>query len=125
KAEVAERHLVTALGGTAGAALLHLAELRPLGGKHRHGSLPLAGRALRSRLARGREDLAVEDPRLDADRAVRRVSLGESVLDVRTQRVQRNAAFLVPLAAAHLGAAEAAARRDLDALGTELHRGLR
>ena len=42
KAEVAERDLVTALGGPAGAALLHLAELRPLWGKHRHGRLPLA-----------------------------------------------------------------------------------
>src|SRR5687768_7590542 len=126
QAEVAERHFVAALRGSAGTALLHLAELRPLWREHRHDSYSLgAGSTLRCRLARGRQDLAMEDPRLDADRAVRRVSLGESVLDVRTQRVQRNAAFLVPLAAAHLGAAEAAARRDLDALGTELHRGLR
>ena len=70
------------------------------------------------------EDLALEDPALHADRAVRRAGLGEAVLDVGAQRVQRNAALAVPLAAAHLGAAEAAGRVDADALGAELHRGL-
>src|SRR5262245_12556488 len=47
-----------------------------------------------------------------------------AVADVRTQRAQRDAAFLVPLATAHLGAAEAARDGDLDALRTGLHRAL-
>ena len=66
----------------------------------------------------------MEDPALHADRAVRGAGLGEAVIDVGAEGVQRNATLLVPLATAHLGAAEATARGDLDALRAELHGGL-
>src|SRR5690606_37937825 len=69
-------------------------------------------------------DLALEDPALHADRASGRERLVEAVVDVGAQRVQRDATFLVPLATAHLGAAEATGRVDADALGAELHRRL-
>src|SRR5690349_7008959 len=69
-------------------------------------------------------DLALEDPALDADRARRGERLVEAVVDVGAQRVQGDATLAVPLAAAHLGVAEATGRVDADALGAELHRGL-
>jgi hypothetical protein len=69
-------------------------------------------------------DLALEDPALDADGARGRVGLGEAVVDVSAERVERDAAGLVGLAARHLGAGEAARGGDADALGAELHGGL-
>jgi hypothetical protein len=69
-------------------------------------------------------DLALEDPALDADGARGRVGLGEAVVDVGAERVERDAAGLVGLAARHLGAGEADRGGDADALGAELHRGL-
>src|SRR5262245_58105309 len=81
------------------------------------------GAAPRRALAR-RKNLTLEDPALHADLAVRGHRLGEAVLDVGAERVQRHAALAVPLVARHLGAAEAARRGDADALGTELHRRL-
>ena len=77
-----------------------------------------------SRASAGRQNLALEDPALDADLAVRGVGLGEAVLDVGAQRVQRHATLAVPLVARHLGAAQAARAGDADALGAELHRRL-
>ena len=50
--------------------------------------------------------------------------LGDAEVDVGAQRVQRDAALLLRLAARHLGAAEAAGDGDLDALGAALHRAL-
>src|SRR3954452_24654596 len=51
----------------------------------------------RGRRCRGfrvvRHHLALEDPYLDADDAVRRARLGKAVVDVRAQRMQRHAAF--------------------------------
>ena len=52
------------------------------------------------------------------------LGLGEAVVDVGAQRVQRHAALAVPLLARHLGATEAAAALHADALGAGLHRGL-
>ena len=46
------------------------------------------------------------------------------VADVGAERSERDSAFLVPLAAGHLGAAEAARDGDLHALGAGLHRPL-
>ena len=77
-----------------------------------------------SRAARSGRDVAAIDPDLDADPAVGRVGVDLAVADVGAQRAERDAAFLVPLAAAHLGAAEAAGDGDLDALGAGLHRAL-
>src|SRR6516162_9796446 len=81
-------------------------------------------RALREPRVPLRQDLALEDPALDADGAVGGVRLGGAVLDVGAQRVQRHAPLVVPLVARHLGPAEAARAGQTDALGPELHRGL-
>src|SRR5262249_45116155 len=70
------------------------------------------------------EDLALEDPHLDAAGAVGRERGGDAVVDVGAQRVQRHAAFAIPLHARDLGAAEAARTVDADALGAEPHRRL-
>src|SRR5438105_10780935 len=62
-------------------------------------------------------DLALVDPDLDADPAEGRLRLGEAVVDVGADRVQRHAALRVHLRAAHLAAAEPAAADHLDAVG--------
>src|SRR3954469_11751267 len=58
------------------------------------------------------EDLALEDPHLDAAHAVGGVRLGLRVIDVAAERVQRNAAFAVPFGTRDLGAAETAGAGD-------------
>src|SRR5256886_5034202 len=72
----------------------------------------LLGRALVTR----RHDLALVDPDFDTDPAGRRLRLGEAVVDVRADRVQRHTALGVAFRAAHLAAAEPAAALNLDAL---------
>src|SRR5512138_1001648 len=83
-----------------------------------------AGGARRARRGGLRQDLAAHDPHLHADLAVGGLRLGEPVVDVRAQRVERHAALAVPLVARHLGAAEAARAGDADALRAELEGGL-
>ena len=90
------------------------------GGARRHGREP----QLRPRARRGAADVALVDPHLHADAAERRAGLVEAVVDVRAQRVQRDATLAVELRAAHLGAAEAARALHPDALGAGLHRRL-
>ena len=90
------------------AGLILVAEARVLAGGHALEAL--------------RHDLALVDPDLDADAAVGRLRLGEAVVDVGADRVQRDAALGVALRAAHLAAAEAAAALDLDPLGARAHR---
>ena len=46
---------------------------------------------------------------------------GEAVVDVRTEGVQRHAAFAVPLGAGDVGAVQTAGRHDLDAEGAQTH----
>src|SRR5437870_10765485 len=70
------------------------------------------------------DDVALVDPDLDADAPEGGPRLGEAVVDVRPERVQRDLALVVALTAAHLGAAEAAGAGDLDALGPRLDRGV-
>src|SRR3546814_12728582 len=67
------------------------------------------------------EDLTLEDPDLDADDTVGGQRLGFGIVDVRTQRVERHAAFAVLLDAGDLGAAKTAAAHDLDAFGAQTH----
>src|SRR6185503_729224 len=69
-------------------------------------------------------DLALEDPNLDADDAVR--GLGDAVaeVDVGAQRVQRHAALAVPFRAGDLRAAEAAGDVDTNAERAEAERRL-
>ena len=64
-------------------------------------------------------EVALVDPALDADLPVRRAGLGEAVVDVGLERVERQAPLLVPLRARDLGAVEAAGAADLDPLGAE------
>src|SRR4051812_20389804 len=49
------------------------------------------------------EDLALVDPHLDADDSVGGLSFSEAVIDVGAQRMQRHAAFAVPLRTRDLG----------------------
>src|SRR5277367_6899311 len=65
--------------------------------------------------------LLLADPALDADLAVDGEGLGEAVVDVLAQSVQRHPALALPLAASDVGAAKAARALDLDALGAERH----
>src|SRR6476661_239591 len=83
-----------------------------------------AGGLLGLALGTGAGDLALVDPDLHADPAEGGLGLVEAVVDVGTQRVQRDAALAVELGARHLGAVEAARALDPDALGTRAHRGL-
>src|SRR5690606_34016414 len=59
---------------------------------------------------------------LDADDPVRRAGLGEAVVDVCAEGMQRHAAFAVPLRARDLGAVAAAGHVDLDAQRAQAHR---
>src|SRR6185503_3199173 len=70
------------------------------------------------------EDLALEDPHLDAADAISGVRFGLGVIDVAAQGVQRNATLAVPFGAGNLGAAETAGAGDPDALGTKTQRRL-
>src|SRR5690242_2875592 len=67
------------------------------------------------------QHLALEHQHLHADRAVGGLRFREAVLDVGAQRMQRHAAFAVPLGARDLGAVQAARARDLDALRAQAH----
>src|SRR4029077_14396598 len=80
------------------------------------------GRSVLRHLTRRGLDVAAVDPGLHADRAVRRLRDRAAELDVRAERVQRDAAFALPLTPGHLGATEAAGDRDADALRAGLHR---
>src|SRR6516164_1622216 len=95
------------------------------------GARRAARRTLR-RLGRGRRrlcglrvvrhHLALENPDLDADHAVRGPRLGKSVIDVRPQRVQRHAPLAIPLAARDLDAVQAPGAHHLNALRAQSHR---
>src|SRR5438034_7465742 len=77
-------------------------------------------RSLRLRVVR--QNLALEYPYLDADHAVCRFGLCESVVDVRAQRMQRHPALAVPLGARDFDTVQPARAHDLDALRAEAHR---
>src|SRR5262249_47454370 len=70
------------------------------------------------------EDLALEDPDLDAAGAEGRERGRNAVIDVGAQRMQRHAALAVPFHAGDFGAAETARAVDADAFGAEAHRRL-
>src|SRR5262249_1521964 len=71
---------------------------------------------------RALQHFAAEHPDLHADHAVLGLPLGETVVDVGWERVQRDAALAVPLRARDLGAVQAAGHAHLDALGADAHR---
>src|SRR5688572_29836967 len=70
------------------------------------------------------ENLALEDPHLDAAHAISVVGLRLGIVDVAAQRVERNPALAIPVGARDLGAAETAGAGDPDALGAETKRRL-
>ena len=70
------------------------------------------------------EDLALEDPDLDAAGAIGGMGGRDAVIDVGAQRVQRHAAFAIPFETGDFRAAETARAVDADALGAETHRRL-
>src|SRR4029077_16165820 len=105
-----------------------------LGGGSGHGRgcrdrLGLRGDGLRLRhrllgrwqAARGRRDEVLVDPDLDTDGAEGRLGGGPPEVDIRAQRVERNAALAVVFAARHLGATQAASGVQPDALRTRAH----
>src|SRR5688572_7934153 len=69
-----------------------------------------------------RQALTLVEPHLDADRAVGRERLGETVVDVGTQRLQRQLAVQVPLRAGDLRAVQPARDAHLDAARAEAQR---
>src|SRR5262245_36180966 len=106
------------LGLAPGRRRHHLAGPRFAGGvADGHGGL-LADLVLE--LALVGEDVALVDPDLHADAAVGRARLTEAVVDVGSQRVQRDPALAVPLGAGHLGTTQAAGALHPDALGAGL-----
>src|ERR1700722_12700152 len=70
------------------------------------------------------EDFALEDPDLDAAGAERGERGRDAIIDVGAQRMQRHAAFAIPLHARDFGAAETARAVDADTLGAQAHRRL-
>src|ERR1700722_8657113 len=69
-------------------------------------------------------DIAAVNPGLDADDAVGGVRLGETVVDVGAQRVQRQTALEIPLRTRDFIAVQTAGDADLDALASEAERGV-
>src|SRR6185437_9762785 len=70
------------------------------------------------------EDLALEDPDLDAAGAEGRERSRHAVIDVGAQRVQRHPTLAVPLHASDFGAAQTAGAVDTNAFGAQTHRRL-
>src|SRR5215468_6054996 len=112
--EIAKGQARSALGLAPHAAALGLAILDALG--HQHGVLRLRRRAL------GGQHLALEDPHLHTDGPVRRVRLGEAVVDVGADGVQRHSSVAIPFAARDLRAPQPPRAGDPDAVGAEPQR---
>src|ERR1700733_8119014 len=70
------------------------------------------------------EDLALEDPDLDAASAIGGVRGGDAIVDVGAQCVQRHATLAIPFEARDFRAAQPTRAIDADALGAEAHRRL-
>src|SRR5437667_1203356 len=71
----------------------------------------------------GSQDLALEDPDLDADRPRRRVRRGQAVVDVGADRVQRHPAVAIPLTTRDLAATKPPRACDADTVGAQTQRG--
>src|SRR5262249_42631746 len=103
------------------AALLHLAVFDFFRCEHGDRGSGAGRDALLLLLLLAAEHLAAEDPHAHADDAVRGASLGEAVVDVRAQRVQRHATLAVPLRAGDLRATQASRRLNAHALRAHAH----
>src|SRR5262245_9006749 len=112
--EIAEGQGRAALSLTLHAATLGLAILDPLG--HQHGVLGL-------RRPLGGAHLPLENPHLHSDGSVGGVRLGEAVVDVGADGVERHPPVAVPFAPGDLRAAQAARAGDPDAVGPQAEGG--
>src|SRR5580658_148731 len=127
QAELAERNRVAAMRAARDLALESFAELGPL--RLHHAVLPDSTdrgngglRGLRRSLALGvLEYFALEDPDLDADHAVGGLRLGETVVDVGAEGVQRHAAFAIDLGAGNFRTVEPAGYAHLDPQRARTH----
>src|SRR5512147_466410 len=70
------------------------------------------------------EDLSPVNPGFDTDHAIRRISLRETVVDVRPQRVQGQLALQVPFAPGDFRAVQPSRDADFDALAAEAQGGI-
>src|SRR4051812_36840201 len=66
--------------------------------------------------------VALIDPHLDPDMALRRLGLGEAVIDLGPERAEGDGPQVAALGPRHLGAAEPAGELDLDPAGPAVHR---
>src|SRR5450755_4374949 len=69
-----------------------------------------------------RHHFALEHPDLDSDDTVRRFRFRETVVDIRTQRVEWHPSLAIPLATRDFDAVQASRAHDLDALRAKAHR---
>src|SRR5688572_23693704 len=134
QAEGAEVEARTALGSAMDAALVALAVFGSLWRKHVPASLSFqAARSARRLMLHGplveghrvvSHDLALEHPDLHAAGAIGRLGRSLAEIDLGAQRMQRHAAFTVPLHARDFRPAQPAGAVDADAEGAEAHRRL-
>src|SRR5690242_19924179 len=118
QAEGAERHRVATLTQPLRAALELLAELDALRTQHRSSPLLPAGvRGATTFL----QDVALEDPHLHADGAVRGLRRRDRVVDVGAEGVERHTPLVIPLDARDLGAAQSPACLHLDPRRAHAH----
>src|SRR5690606_37491059 len=68
------------------------------------------------------EHFTLEDPNLHADDPVRGFRLAQTVVDIRTERVQRHASFAIALGPRDLGAVQASRNPNLHAQRADAHR---
>src|ERR1700686_729948 len=138
QAEFAERNGVAALRAARNLALELFAELGPLRlhhvslpnstsgrrrglsglGRGRRGSFSISLRGLDFRLI---EYLALEYPNLDTDDAVRGLRFGDPVVDIGTERVQRNAPLTIGFRTSDFRAIETPRDSYFDAQRTRTH----
>src|SRR5207249_10620860 len=115
EAEIAEGEGRPAHGDALHPAALGLPILDPLGHQHEGFASGFS--------RRGAKHLALEDPHLDADRAVGRVRGRQPVVDVGAERVERYPPVAIPFAPRDLAAAQPSGARDPDAVGTQAQGG--
>ena len=68
------------------------------------------------------DHFALVDPNLDADHAIGRVRLAETVINIGAQRVQRQLTLQIPFASGDFSAIQAAGNTNLDAFAAKAQR---
>src|SRR5699024_9474633 len=67
------------------------------------------------------QELALVYQNLDTNNSVGRMCFGGTVINVRTQGMQRHAAFAIPFGTCNFDTIETSNAHDFDALGTQAH----